>query len=317
MAQTWDIPQNLEAAKAVDYALVIAGWPTVYTVARTHDLPGTGLLSTAKGFAPKTQPWASLPRPAEVGTVGRPEEGICSIGMVRVDLLDRRSGGRRGITDLCSAHARAEDDSSYPRSPLYGGPLDEETTVVSVVSGDSFPSAGEVFLGGECIRYEAKMAGPFGSTTLLDCTRGHRMTTATRHQDAATVYTAMPSLYLREAYLFKGYQDLTLDQWKPAFGGVIAGVSRNGPVVHFLLSDTMWLLDLDLEQRLLGPPAERTNDAQGVVSNGVFRPARLAENAFTTGEDEIAIEADNADGLGSGHYLVVLGESWLGIKEAV
>src|SRR5690242_5954474 len=89
--------QNAVGAKKLDYAFVIAGWPTVYTVS----LSSYALAGDLANFS-AINAWADIPACAGAMVKGRPEEGCLSIGQMDITILDRRSSGVRQITDLLS-----------------------------------------------------------------------------------------------------------------------------------------------------------------------------------------------------------------------
>src|SRR5262245_10217960 len=143
MSQSWVAPQNAQSAKAIDFALVIAGWPTVYTAAKSYTLPASGVdsLSTAEGFDSVTKAWASVSDIAGLGAKGRPEEGSCTVSQIDVDLIDRMSGGSRAITDLCSRQAYLDNAATYPRTTLRVE-VDHLATEIPVSSTNGFSAGG-------------------------------------------------------------------------------------------------------------------------------------------------------------------------------
>ena len=107
MAQTWNVPENTQSANAIDFALVIAGWPTIYTVSKNYStLPstsGTDVLSTANGFVGPTKALANIPDSVGVTVKGRPEEGSCTIAQLNIDLLDRGSSPETCVNRFAEA----------------------------------------------------------------------------------------------------------------------------------------------------------------------------------------------------------------------
>jgi hypothetical protein len=107
---------------------------------------------------------------------------------------------------------------------------------MSVLDASQLPATnGVVFVGLECIHYATK-----SGNTLQTLTRGYRLTSATRHPSLSWVYTFMPSLHRRKAYLYKGYQGLPLVDWAPAWGGVVAGLQKIGAAVRFRVMSNIW-----------------------------------------------------------------------------
>lgn len=319
MTQVWNVPQNAQNAKDVDYAFVIAGWPTIYTVAKnTYALGGD--LSAANGFAPPntatplvtSNAWADVPDAIGSGAKGRPEEGSCTIAQIDVGVLDRVTNGKRALSDLLSRQAylrvltlTTNLSVSVPNGFQDPGGIHS----LPVLSTSAFPNAGTIYVGLECIQYTSKTA-----TTFDGCTRGFLGTSPTPHagptvpfgSDGARVYPFMPSLYGRKAFLYKGYQNLGFAQWVRAFGGVIGGVAKQGPKVTFTLFDNMWLTWANGGQILLGPPKDPTRAS-------VFRSATLTNDLLPGDFDNVLIDVDDATNLGNGHYLLNLAGHWAAV----
>jgi hypothetical protein len=76
---------NAFANKTIDYAFVIAGWPTVYTVVKdSYALSGTPFSQFTNVRA-----WADVPAAVGAAMKSRPEEGGLTIGELEIDVQDR------------------------------------------------------------------------------------------------------------------------------------------------------------------------------------------------------------------------------------
>lgn len=296
MSQTWTVSQNDSAAKSLDFAFVIAGWPTIYTIAKS-DYTRAGIFANFTA----TKVWASVPvSPTGQAVKGRPEEGGMTIGEMEVSILDRSSGGSREMTDLLSreAYLRGPAGSSGTATTL-NGPLSNDPTITTITVGSvgGFSSSGGfAYVGLECIKY----TGTSGNT-LTGCTRGALMTSCTPHLTGSFIYSFMPSLFRRKAFLYKGYQDLALESWAPAFGGVIAGVQKQGPAVVFRVMSTTWNTWSDGRSVCF----KWATDAPGLVP--------ITEDALPLDFSVLADIAEATSNIGNGHYLINIGGSWNGI----
>jgi hypothetical protein len=217
--------------------------------------------------------------------------------------------GNRELLSLCCRHKELLDVSTFPRTAVASG-VDADDPEINVWSIAGFPNSGVAFVGQECVAYSVAEHHPTesGLFRLAGCTRGYRMTVATAHDVGAGVYSFMPNIYGRRAIIYKGYQDLAFDQWVPAFAGVVSGIERIGPSITFSLDDTRWLTEGDGLQQLLGVPLRETDP-------GVFRPARIAEDARISGtEERYDVRVEAGELLANEHYLIRLGENWFGVK---
>ena len=299
--------RDAQSAKALDSAFVVAGWPTVYTVAKSYQVPSTGDLSTANGFSfGSTQAWASIPDAVGQGVKGRPEEGGITIAQLDIDVLDRVSSGKRQISDLLSRQAYLNGASpAGPTTTLSGAlsnGLTETSGNITVASTSAFGNTGVIFIGLECIYYGKKT-----STQFQNCVRGYRLTSQTPHPDGAMVYSDMPSIYRRRAYLYKGYQSLGLEKWAPAFGGAITGASRVGAQVTFSVSDTSWLAYANAQQMVVG------NGANNPSNQVVFYSGTLTNDLLAGDYSGIAVTTPSATRLGNGHYLLKIAGHWVAV----
>lgn len=290
--------QSAQSAKSLDYAFVIAGWPTIYTVAKENYT----LAGDFANFSAPIHAWANIADCQGARVKGRPEEGGLSIGQMDIGILDRLSGGVRTLTDLLSRQAYLEGTSPGQITTLTAA-LDNSAATVTVASTSGFPTAGTIHIGLECIKYTGTT-----STTFTGCTRGYLLTSAAPHRLASGAYSFMPSLYRRPAYLYKGYQNLGLDQWARAFGGVVAGAKKSGAVVTFSVMSTTWDTYTDGKRVLLGPS---TNASDSPVFGSIQLTTDVLPGDFTN----IAFTGQTAN-LNNGHHLVRVGGHWMAITRA-
>lgn len=310
MSQEWGGSRNLQNAKAIDFAFVIAGWPTIYTVSKSYSLPSFGALSTGNDFDAVTIACTSNLGLPVSATVGRPEEGATESARLDIELFDTFSGGRREVTDLCSRAYYGDDLTSRP---TLVNDVTSSETLIQVSSLDGFSlTSGFAFIGPECIKYSR--AYPDGSSCWLEeCTRGRRLTTASPHLAGAAVYPKMPNLEWRRALLFKGYQALSIDNWVRTFGGSVGRVERLGGTVRISVHDTLSLTRRNSDAAVVGG-SRRDGSA------AIFQPAILGDFEHPTYFDylshpEVKLIADDASGIANGHRLLNIAGTWLGITE--
>lgn len=320
--------QNAQGAKSVDYAFVIAGWPTIYTIAKSYSIPSSGDLSTSNGFIGPTQAWASVPDSVGMGTKGRPEEGACTIAQVDIDVLDRVAAGTRAISDLISRQSYLAAEAANPQTWTYlKSDLSNGAATVHVGDVSTWPTSGIAFVGLECLTYAGTQNLGDGTWNLTGCTRGYRLTSPMTHvgqvtdptsltvtSPGARVYnnassttsnTLMPSIYRRRAFIYKGYQSLPLDQWQPAFGGCIGGVKRFGAKVTFSLYDTTWQAYANGEQVVLsGDP---------LLGRWHFKSLSLANDTLAGDFNSVAVTVDDPTNLDNGHYLFNIAGHWAAV----
>jgi hypothetical protein len=240
--------RDLVSSKSLDYALVIAGWPTIYTVAQEYAPAATGPLV---GFDAVRQ-WADLPVAIGSAAKGRPEEGSTTIPQVEIAIVDRMENGRRALSDLLSRDSylygpdAANVASASIAIDLTPGSLEIHTAGGSYTG--SFPDSGLLYVGLECIKYSGTSGG------FQNCQRGHLLTSPTPHLTimGARLYSFLPSLFQRKAFLYAGYQGQPLDDWRCAFGGVIVGAAKDGAVVRLSISSTAWSMYNDGRQAAFG-----------------------------------------------------------------
>jgi len=287
--------QNAQGAKGLDYAFVIAGWPTVYTISKdTYALAGdlTNFSTIHK--------WANIPVAAGASVKGRPEEGGLTIGQVDVDVLDRVANGKHELTDLLAREAYLEGTSAGVVTAL-SADLSNSATTVTVGSTTGFPASGTIHVGLECIKYTGTT-----STTFTGCTRAYLLTSATPHQNGQYVYSFMPSLFRRKAYVYKGYQNLGMDQWARAFGGVIAGAEKTGALVTFSIMSTTWDYYTDGRRVAFG---SSKNPSDPPLYGSVSLATDLLSGDYSASLSPAIANAN----LNNGHHLVKLGGHWKAI----
>ena len=305
MSQTWTAPQNEQRTKAPDFALAIAGWPTIYTARKRYTLPSSGELSNASGngFDTESLPLAGTPQIAMRAMARRPEDGASSFARIEISLVDRRISGHRQVTTLCSPEVAGKETLQDP--------VDLSADALRVSAIDAFSETGGLaYVGLECLRYATAFED--GSGAWLDgCVRGRLLTEASAHDAGAIVYPSMPTLFWRRAFIYKGYQDLALGHWIRAFGGVVDSISRIGNAVTVSIADTLRLAGE--EQVLPSPPPSS-------AGNGVFQPATMGSlEGLSYGQGlfrpEIQLVLEDASHIGNGHYVLNLAGTWLGVEE--
>lgn len=304
MSQVWTSALVGGASRECDYALVIAGWETVYTVSGRYTLPATAAngLSTSAGFLPETKPLASRPRISTAGA-SRPESGEMSTSALQVELL---ASPGSSVGELVSRERFRGDAAGFLRSHLYSA-IDSVQDLPVAWDAPFSEGGGFAFVGTECIHYDAVVpsSGPHEPTILSNCSRGQRLTAAAPHASQAVVYPFMPSLHWRTGVLFKGIRGLALEYWLPAFGGVISGISSHGNRIGITFSGTTWLADAD--------------DEQVLISADLLRGAIVAPNAAAAAdgsEGSLKVYFDDWHrGIGNGHYVLQFAGNWFGIEE--
>lgn len=289
--QTWSdaAGHNTRAgAKAIDFALAISGWPTIYSVVATALPSSGGDLNSTNGFT-SVKPWMNIPRIAGSSVKGRPEEGSSTIGQADVEILDRWVSGARSLTDLLSRDAYVNGTSSMFTTTLNGAITRTDTTVV-LTSGTNFAGGSVIHIGQEAI-----LLGSKSTNTYTGCTRGYLLTDKVAHATGVKVYSALPGLYRRPAYLYKGYQDLTLDKWAGMGFGLIASDSKNGQLIQFAIMQMSWEMLVGSRRGLVNPWTTATpTPAAGRVNQDVF------------GLDfSVDLHVATSTNLSNGHYAAV------------
>lgn len=255
--------ENAKASKKVDYAFVIAGSPTVYTVAR-NDYTLAGELANFTSI----HTWADLPVCSGAAQKGRPEEGGLTIGQANVSVLDRRANGVRKLSDLLSRRSYLETYTGKTNVALLTSDITNDQTTIGAAPINSawFPATGGLlYIGQECIKY-----GSHNGSSFLSCERGHLGTSPTPHYafysaptdwqwvnigkyfpawipmfptgrvPLTVAFPFLPSVLGRRATIYKGYQDLPMSDWARAFSGIIVGAEKRGPAVTFSIMSSTW-----------------------------------------------------------------------------
>src|SRR5688572_946988 len=159
--------RNADPSKAPDYAFVIAGWPTVYSVGRS-DYSLAGDLSN---FGP-IRAWADFPSGSAGKVKARPEEGKMTIGEMQIAVLDRVENGVRAMSSLLSRQAYLDGNKPGTKTFLQNN-ITPTTIDIAVDNVDGLSNGGTVHIGLEAIKI-----GTINGTTLMGCTRGYLLTSA-------------------------------------------------------------------------------------------------------------------------------------------
>ena len=290
-----------DPTKRADFILAISGWPTLYSVASSaYSLAGD--LANFTGI----KAWMSIPRGASSKVKGRPEGGSVTIGETVCKIQDRVSGGSRALSDLASRFAYLLGESTGNENQL-DGTLAIGATTVTVDSTTGFPSAGTIHIGQECISYTGTTA-----TTFTGCTRGYLLTDAQAHVDNVKVYGYTPNLHRRKAYLYKGTQDITLDKWERAFGGVITDEHKDGAELVLTIDDSVWETHLDRRAFVMNPWLRNGAGAPATIPPQVGElDADLGGNVF----ENIDFTLPSTGNLTSGHWVGVVGGEYVAIRD--
>lgn len=290
------------AAKDLDYAFVIAGWPTIYAMRgdSNYSIPATGDLST---FSAIEKGLLQIPSGASSKVKARPEEGRMTIGQLDVSILDKVLLGKRSLTDLISRQAYLEGTSPGAITTMTGSMTRTSTTNIVVQSTSAFPSAGQVYIGQECINYSSKTATDF---VIASGGRGYRLTAPSSHASGVKVYGFLPSVYRQVAFVFKGYRSLPLEKWARAAGGPITGDSKNGNFVRFELMAMTW-------------ETYRVGKAPVIDKSKVIDVGSLVNPNLPMDFTDIVINVNSITpgNLGNGHYVAAIGGEFWAIREAL
>jgi hypothetical protein len=314
--------QNAQGAKDLDYAFVIAGWPVIYTVAKNSYTPA-GALSPWASFTNPIQAWANIPDAVGGNPKGRPEEGTCTIGQVDIDVLDRVYQGTRALSDLLSRQSYVI--GAQQQIPItLASPLTGSSTSVNVTDANGIATGSLIYVGLECIKVGTKVQRTYPDTSwdLNGCARGYLLTSSTPHPGpgptpglpGARIYSFMPSLFRRRCYVYKGYQNLAMDQWAPAFGGMIGGVAKHGAKVTFSLFDATWLAYANGKQVIVGGAGSNPSTGPStVLPPPILSQPGMIANGVGAADYTVSVNTDNVGNLGNGHYLLNIGGHWVAV----
>lgn len=328
---------DLSPSKKPDFALVIAGWPYVYTCNSTYAVAsGAHNLSTNNGFSTaKVYAWMKLSS-IEIASSklkeGIPEAGGFSIGKASVELLDKHgeSTTTRDLTALLARQALREGNVTGAEYEL-GAALTKGATAITLVSTTGLSNGDTIWIGSEAILIGTVAS----STSLTGCTRGYLLTNAVPHETAVKVYGYLPSLKGRPFWIYKGYQALALSEWLPMWGGSIEDAYRSEPaVVKIDGRPTEWDMWGGSAASLKGFAPFPTKAGAGAKNppNGARKIVRLGQIADESNEDNASVHnvyptlsgdftallvtnlsVANASTLGDGHFALKLGDYWFGI----
>lgn len=227
-----------DQTKTLDWILAIAGWPTLYSVARSD----YSLAGDLANFS-SVKAWMNIPKGTGGKCKGRPEEGAVTIGALDIELLDMVADGVRHVTDLAARFAYLLDVKSGPETSLRN-PLTSNATTVDVVDVAGFTVPGNIWIGQECIRVTGTSGSALTGYSFTGITRGYLLTDNVDHGSADSagprVYGYTPNLYRRPAYLYKGTQSLPLNKWLRAYGGPVSGITKYSGGVSLRVSQTTW-----------------------------------------------------------------------------
>lgn len=287
-----------DPSKRVDYAFVIAGHPTVYTVVK-DDYSAAGDLANFTDF----RAIMDLPRVAGAKTKGRPEEGSATIGEMTVKLQDKVVSGSREMTDLASRFSYLLDNSTGVETNVNGN-MSRTITTITVDSTTGFASSGNIWIGQECIKYTSTSA-----TQFQGCTRGYLLTPQMEHRDDVRVYSYLPNLYRRLCYLYKGTQDLTLDKWVKAFGGCIVDDRKQEAGLVLTAEDAMWWAYQNQSALILNPWKEKA----GTVPSSA---GTMGEELHGPHAADVKINVPQLGTLANGHWVIQVGGEWIAVRDA-
>lgn len=288
-----------------DFALVIAGWPIIYVCHKgDYSIPSSGgTLNAANGFT-TIRKWMNPPSgyTSEIKGV-HPEGGKHDIGVMDCDLLDINADGYRELSDLVSRQAYLEGTSSGTITELAGA-ISKTDTTITLDDSTGFVEGSLLYLSQECILLGSKVTNTFSN-----CTRGYLLTNAEPHEDGIKAYSFKPAVYRSPAYIFKGFQGITLDKWIKAFGGVIVNEPKAAGVVTFSIRASTWELHGNGTKNLV-------RMAEVGKSVGVRGGLYSGEYAATLTIDTTRSGASLATLLSDGHWAFECEGQWYGIVSA-
>lgn len=317
-------------SKDIDWAVVIAGHPTVYTGNATYTLPSSGGdLNTGNGFTAATKNYANAPRVDGSKMKGvRPEEGGFTIGSCEIELIDKHTDAHtylREMTDLASRWSYLEGNQAGTERTLTTAIDADDTSLVLSDTTGLVSNVSVIYIGQEAIRVGTVAS----STSITGCTRGYLLTLAQPHAEAVTVYYYMPSLYRRRLLVYKGYQGIPASSWIPGWGGVVDGMNHLPARLVLHARATTWEMyggRARPRSKALNAPQTR-GSVGGLPIRKIVRLGQIIDEAndnnLAGSNEEIALGGDyqltvrtpipSPTGLGDGHYVMKVAGGWLGI----
>lgn len=289
--------RNADPAKAPDYAFLIAGWPTVYTIGRS-DYALAGDLAAFTSI----RTWADFPSGSAGKVKGRPEEGKMTIGQMDIEVLDRVEDGVRTISSLLSRQAYLEGNAPGTKTFLTGAITAAQVDNIPVNSVSGLSNGQVVHISLEAIRI-----GTISGSNLMGCTRGYRLTSATPHASGVNVYHFLPNYYRRKAFIYKGYRQLPTDKWLRAYSGIITSAQKQGPKVSFSLMSTSWETYAEGDRQLF-EIQEQPNSPP---------PEGWVNDDIQIGDFDILINTVSTANLASGHLMISIGTEFAAIRAVI
>lgn len=291
------------ASKDLDFAFLIAGWPTIYTMRGDtgYSVPTTGDFSQ---FTAIQTGWMQPPSGSAAKMKKRPEEGQSTIGQMDVEIIDANVSGGRKLSDLLSRQAYLEGASAGAITTLSANMTRAGTGTITVASTAGFPAAPSVFfIGQECIRYDAMTGTTFN---VPSGGRGYRLTSPNAHAANVKVYGFFPSVYRQMGMVYKGYKSVPLEKWARAYAGPISGDSKAGAFVKFEIMSANWETYRDGKARAFEPEV--------VLDTGKLVNLVLPLD-FTGLSVDLGVLP--ASVFGNGHYVIRVDGSHWAIRSAI
>lgn len=284
-----------------DFAFVVGGWPTIYTVS-SSDYTLAGDLANFDSI----RAWANLPDLSSRKCKGRPEDGQVSFGSVSQGIMDVNEDGARALTDLAARFSYLLGESSGVETTANGA-IGRTDTTITLTDASSLPSSGRIWISQECISYTGK-----STNDLTGCTRGALLTASSPHEDGVKVYAYKPTLNMSPFFLYKGAVDLPMEHWLPAGGGVIMSDAKSGNLLVLTGMDTGWLFWKNAEAHIMNP--WRTWSPEEVDPHLPPTTGELGD--VLLGHDfNITVDTwGDLSRLGNGHYVINVGDETMVIQ---
>ena len=295
-------------SKTPDFAFVLAGHPTIFTVGSdAYSIPSTGAsgLTTGNGFS-TVRRWLNAPKiAASKIKTPHPEGGECDIGACDVEILDRMDAGTRAWTELLSRQALLEGNAPGNKTSLSAG-IGKATTIITLADVSAFDTGDIVWIGHEAILLGDRAGNTFGNIT--PCTRGYLLTTPTEHAAGVACYDYLPSVFRQPAYVFKGYRDVSLDLWLKGFGGTVVGLEKGPGLAKVRLRPFTWDAHLSRQKKLVSLRAVSTDESETEIT-GTIADLTLSGDYTAI----FTLPAGTDINFNDGHYMVGLEDVWFGI----